>query len=236
MERGYKHVVWLFVAVTLLVFAGFFKTYFVRLNSPGQFSAVHHIHGVIMIIWLALLIVQPILISKGKLKLHRRLGAASYFIMPALIFLMLLAYKGQYLRGEANGDPHSQNLALLLIPVTDTLPFGLLYILAMFYRKRREYHMRYIIANALVLIGPPLGRLMMVNGFTDFVVTILITYIVTDVLLVGLALYDRSQRKSFPLNPYWVSAILLLVCQTTLLYLPMTDLWQHTAQAIVDNF
>lgn len=235
MEKGYKNVVWIFIIITLVVFAGFSKTYFLKLGAPSQFSLVHHIHGVIMILWLALLIAQPILVSKKKIELHRKLGKLSYFLMPVLIFLMLLAYRGQYLNLETVGNPHDQNLALLLVPATDTLPFALLYLLAMVNRKQTAYHMRYIIASALVLIGPPLGRILMFTTSLDFMTGSLVTYAITDFILVIMMVYDRYNSKSFSVGPYFISLIILIICQTTLLYLPFTATWQSIATHIADH-
>jgi hypothetical protein len=38
-----------------------------------------------MTLWLALLVAQPLLISRGRRALHRTLGSASYLLVPAIV-------------------------------------------------------------------------------------------------------------------------------------------------------
>jgi hypothetical protein len=72
------------VLLLLLVHIGFYKTY-IR-HFPGfedyitpngrkfHFSWVKHFHGMMMMGWVLMLLLQPILILKGKIKWHHRVG------------------------------------------------------------------------------------------------------------------------------------------------------------------
>jgi hypothetical protein len=66
MEKGYKTVVVLFIAITIIVLIGFYKTYFPYFPEFEQFKTLHHIHGLAMMLWLVILIVQPVLIRSRK--------------------------------------------------------------------------------------------------------------------------------------------------------------------------
>jgi len=62
------------------VHIGFSKSYIRFFPQFDGFNAAQHFHGMVMIGWLLMLLVQPILILKGKTKLHRRIGTLSYVL------------------------------------------------------------------------------------------------------------------------------------------------------------
>lgn len=117
MEKGYKNIVYFFLVISVIIFAGFYKSYFGLFPAFVAIKTIHHIHAFTLLLWLALLIIQPILIRQKKYKWHRILGKVSYVLVPLIFIFMLLVYKNQYLKGEINGDPHTQNLAILFSPV-----------------------------------------------------------------------------------------------------------------------
>ncbi len=81
-----------FIAILIpIVIVAFWPSYFSILFdhviTPTFYS---HFHGIMMMIWIALLIVQPILIRKKKLKIHRLVGKMSYFVGPVVFISMLM--------------------------------------------------------------------------------------------------------------------------------------------------
>ena len=78
---------------------GFFKTYIQHFPKFEEYTAGHggtkyniimHFHGMMMMGWVWMLLLQPILILKGKIKLHRRIGSpelcAGTFSTAILVF------------------------------------------------------------------------------------------------------------------------------------------------------
>ncbi|HEV8283090.1 MAG TPA: hypothetical protein VGQ09_02205 [Chitinophagaceae bacterium] len=63
------------ILLLVIVHVGFYKTYIQFFPTFDGFKTVQHFHGMMMIGWLLMLILQPFLILKGKTKLHRRVGA-----------------------------------------------------------------------------------------------------------------------------------------------------------------
>jgi hypothetical protein len=66
-----------------------------------------------MILWMVLLIIQPIFIIQKKHYWHRTIGKTSYFIVPLMGISMFLVYKNQFTYDELGGIPCIQNLGIL---------------------------------------------------------------------------------------------------------------------------
>jgi len=77
----YRHAHWYVLALFLLVFAGFFKTYFSKL---GQTDLIRHIHAATAIGWMTLLVVQSYAITHGKASWHRAFAKLSFLLVPLL--------------------------------------------------------------------------------------------------------------------------------------------------------
>src|ERR1700712_3913685 len=80
-----------FIGLVAIVFLGFWPSYFSRFfNGTNNYSFYFHFHAIMMSLWVAILITQPILIRKKKLAVHRLIGKLSYVIMPVLLISVLL--------------------------------------------------------------------------------------------------------------------------------------------------
>jgi len=229
MERAYRNVSYLFVLILAFVFLGFFKTYFGLFPRFHGLPTAAHFHALGFLLWIAMLIVQPLLIRYNQLPLHRALGKFSYFLVPYIVLatfgMMRQAY---HLKGQ------SWLIAALppglYFAATGLLNFVLFYILAMVYKRNTPYHMRYIIATSLALIQPSLGRLFndeLRLGPLGAILTTLTVYAV----LIGLIVYDKSKfGKVYP--PYWVTLAFTLMLNISVPFVPPTHLWQSIALRI----
>src|SRR6218665_2023980 len=75
-----------FIALMALVFAGFWKSYFSRFfNGTNDYNFYFHFHAAMMLLWVIILIAQPLLIRKKKLGVHRIIGRLTYFLMPVML-------------------------------------------------------------------------------------------------------------------------------------------------------
>ena len=206
MERAYKNVSFFFVVILAILVFGFWKSYFSRFPVFDSLIYVHHTHTLLLLLWFAMLIVQPILIYQKQLDLHRLVGKFSYLLVPLLVWSMVAAMRTQYLKNMPR-IPEAQNLAFLYLPVSALIPFVTLYILAIVYRKKPALHMHYMIATAVALLGPGIGRIRF--GITDFNTAVMFAFALCDVFLVGLIVYDYMKGKNSP--PYLVSLIICVV-------------------------
>ncbi|HQW11431.1 MAG TPA: hypothetical protein PK076_04730 [Saprospiraceae bacterium] len=154
MDRTYKYLGYFFLLLIPLIFAGFYKSYFKPFPNFGEtFDVYLHIHSIIATLWVAILIAQPFLIANKKVVWHRMVGKSSYFVFPLIILSFIPRILKTYDAGEYQ---------FLFFPIGDGLLLILLYSLAIYYKKKAARHMRYMIASALVLLGPHLA----VSGHT----------------------------------------------------------------------
>src|SRR4249920_3853772 len=83
----YHFGVRLFALFTMAMVVAFWPSYFSRLAD--QPSVHPHAHGLAMTAWLVLLITQASLMRSGNRALHRRLGLASYALVPIIVVVTL---------------------------------------------------------------------------------------------------------------------------------------------------
>jgi hypothetical protein len=194
---------------------------------------IHHFHVLMLCSWLTLLVVQPILITRKKLAMHRTLGKVSYWIAPFVFLSMLLVYRNQYLKMVDSGVPQSESLSFVFSPATDAMPFIIFYLLAMFSTRDTRKHMRYIIATGLMIAGPGFGRIFLTwFGMDIFTVIQLVTFM-TLIVFISLLIYDKVKNPHFQINPYWVAFLIWLVPNILIIFFPATPLWQSFALWLV---
>ncbi len=189
MDKAYRHISYLFVAVLILVFLAFFKTYFGLFPTFSGTTTLVHIHAVTILMWFALLIGQPILIYRKQLIWHRTIGKVSYGLVPLMVICFLLMARQHQLRGK--------DLVLFVYNTFDISLFVLFYTLAIVYKRRPAYHARFMVMTVLPFLGATIGRL---PGFP-------IPGAVLGLLIIlGLLVYERFTQRVY--KPY-------LICLTS---------------------
>lgn len=185
---------------------GFHPTYIQYFPTFEKFTWLHHIHGALMASWIILLLVQPILIHKGKFAAHRFIGKLSYVTAPLMIvsmFLVLrLSYRKHVLKFPAEAEMSEQAPIIMQL-----LCFTVLFALAVIYRKHTFYHMRFMIGTALLMIIPIVGRIFFEYFGAEFWYDLYLSVGVSSFLL----LHDIRRNKDW--KPYAVvtAAILSII-------------------------
>ncbi len=204
MEKAYKNLGYFLILLIPFTFLGFYKTYFYHFPSFEETTTYIHLHAFIASIWVVMLIVQPILIRAKKLKLHKSIGKISYFVFP----LLLLSFVPGMIRIF-----NSDNPSILFFPLSDIIMLLILFLLAIYHKKKTSKHMRYMIGVAMVFLDPTLGRIgVLLLELTDKVnqnVLCILIYLI----LISLILLDRKNGKDF--KPYVLIFSLWLIHQIT---------------------
>ena len=195
MDRTYKYLGYFFLLLIPLIFAGFYKSYFQPFPNFGKkFDVYLHIHSIIATLWIAILIVQPFLIANKKNSWHRSVGKLSYVVFP----LLILSFIPRIIKTYDAGD-----YQFLFFPIGDGLLLILFYSLAIYHKKKAAKHMRYMIASALVLLGPTFGRIgPSLLGWSELL-TQNVEYAIIYSILTGLILYDLKNKRKF--QPYLIA-------------------------------
>ncbi len=195
MDKNYKYLGYFFLLLIPLIFAGFYKSYFQPFpNFGNKFDVYLHIHSIIATSWIVILIIQPFLIANKKNSWHRSVGKLSYVVFP----LLILSFIPRIIKTYDAGD-----YQFLFFPIGDGLLLILFYSLAIYYKKKAAKHMRYMIASALVLLGPTFGRIGPgLLGWSELL-TQNVEYAIIYSILTGLILYDLKNKRKF--QPYLIA-------------------------------
>jgi hypothetical protein len=220
MESSYKNIGYFFIVIWILALIGFHQTYTVFFPAFKGFRWEQHFHGAMLMAWFAMLIVQPFLIKFRKYDWHRAIGKVGYVLAPLVCFSILEVSRMVYLR-ETVHRPQNEVLGQLSLDIPAILTFGLFALLAFMYQKQPAIHMRYMIATSLLMIGPGLGRALIILGGIPFPVSVtLVLYLSTLLALVFLILDIRNRK-----NPTPFSVILLVIGLNLLCWLFQTSGW-----------
>ncbi len=222
MEKSYKNIVFFFIFILAFVIWGFFRTYFGLFPSFEGITTVQHFHGLMLLSWFAMLIVQPLLIHYNKPVWHKNLGKISYLQIPLLLFSIFLVSRGQFLR-NATTIPREQNIGGLALDLPDIFAFATFYILAMVNKKNTAYHMRYMIATSLLMLGPGTGRAFIIYGGIPFPQAIEYSTILTEIITLALIIYDVVKKN--PYKPYVVALVVLAFMHLTWEF-QLSNWWQ----------
>lgn len=195
MEKAYRNVGFLFLLFIPLTFWGFYSTYFVpapRFASRIDLST--HVHALTASLWIALLIAQPLLMRNNNFTMHRTLGKVSVGVFAALILSFIPQMIKEYGRGLFPLNASFDVVLLMLF-------FGL----ALRHRRDVSVHMRYMIAIALIFIGPTLGRIIGITMGWGHLGFLQIPYLIVLLILIVLTLWDKQEGRKF--QPYLVALI-----------------------------
>ena len=203
MEKSYQKLGYFLILLVPLTLVAFYKTYIGQFpNFEDKIDAFIHVHAFISAVWLFMLIAQPFLIYRKKLLLHRTVGKLSYVIFP----LLLLSFIPQIIKTIQYG-----NINFLFFPLADSGLLITFYVLAIYYRKERTKHMRYMIALSLVFLGPTVGRIGPIWLGWSELLTQNVQYGIIYSILIALLFYDRSGNKTY--SPYPIAMMCFMVHQ-----------------------
>lgn len=153
------------LALALIVFVGFAPTYYLKHLFHGEaLPLLVHVHGFVMTLWYGLFITQVLLVAKDRVDLHQKLGYAGLFLSAAVALLGTVVSIGLAQR-RLHANPNSTLgpflLGLQLFSIV--LVFIVLISLAVFYRRRPDYHKRFMTLAMLTVLGPAVVRLPGIN-------------------------------------------------------------------------
>lgn len=227
-SRDRRFFTWAAIAIPLIVFVGFARTYYLKgfFNSPALPGKLVHLHGLVMTLWVILFLVQVRLVATRRTQLHRRLGVTAG-IFAALVFTVgVMTAIAAAARGGTPGPPPLQ---FLVVPLGDMLLFGILIGTALYFRNRMEIHKRLMLIAAVNLLAPAIARIPLhfieAGGPLAF-------FGLTDLCLLVCVAYDTIKNRR--LHPAFVwSVLLIIVSQPLRIMLAGTQIWLQFATWLV---
>ena len=182
---------WIFIiGLFLISTVVFWPRYYSRLFDASFYL---HLHAITAILWFALLIAQPILIKKRKLKLHRLLGKLSYPIAAMIVISIILLTHSRI--SSTPEEFFVRRSYVVYLQLALAFVFAVTYGFAIWYRKTKDIHARLMVATAFTFIDPLLDRF--ISMFMPFINIRgeLITFGLINLMLISLAITDRNQPR-----------------------------------------
>jgi len=193
-----------FFGLVVIMFLGFWPTYFSKyFDGTANFNLYFHFHFAMASLWIVLLIIQPILIKKKKLDIHRQIGKLSFIILPLFIISVILL-KHFRIGGEVTKDLG----ASLWLQLKDIVIIGIMFTIAMVNKRNMQIHARAMIATGIVFIEPTLGRFVILTVLPEpnFILGLGITVALMYALIISLIIIERKQASG-----RWVFPLLILL-------------------------
>jgi hypothetical protein len=162
MEKSYRFLPYFFATFLVVVIYCFYQSYFGHIpdfqnvvspigNVPITITTITHFHALVVLVWILMLIIQPVLIAKKQMKWHRIIGKTSYLVV-GLLFISLLMIVNQEQSREKSLPVFAANLL-------DVPSFMVLYGLAIYFRKNTAYHARFMVMSIIPFLDPAFARL-----------------------------------------------------------------------------
>ena len=146
-------------ALAAAVFAGFAKTYYLRvLSGSPPLARPEHIHGMIATVWIALHYTQARLVAAHRDDLHRRLGIFGALVAALLAIQVITMAIGNAAAGHG-APPGRDPIQFLSVPIGTTTMFVTFVGSALALRRKREWHKRLMLLATMTLLVPAMGRL-----------------------------------------------------------------------------
>lgn len=222
-----NRLIYFFIFLLLISFAGFYKTYLVKFPNFEGFTWAHHFHGATMLTWILMLIVQPIFIRTQKLKWHRIVGKASYFVFPLLVLSFFLVARAGYFRNIKTGS-EIEALAGMTNGIPDMFYISILYGLGIYYKKKTSFHLRFFACIGLMILGPGLARFLIAVCDLPFIIVPVMIGVIALFTIAWMISDIVNKRSAFPL------AVFLAIIVTTFIIGPNSHsaCWQAFAKWI----
>jgi len=154
-QRFFTRFAILLAAFILFGFLQFELRGFVDVRTAPPFL---HLHAALMVSWLAMFVLQSVLISRMQVQLHRTHGWVTVVIAAGVI--VVGSYTGIHAIALGIVPPFFTPGFFLALNQLGIAAFALVVVLAIVRRKQVQWHRRLIIGSGILIAEPALGRLL----------------------------------------------------------------------------
>ena len=227
--------------MTAIVVAGFWPSYFGPLFHGNVARPwVIQLHGVIFVGWMALLLAQVVLVSRGRTRLHRKLGTFG-IVYGCLVLVMglVVSFAAPLLHLAAGEWDMDRAAGFLPVPLGDMMLFGTFFGSAIVYRRQPEIHKRLILTATTALLFAAVGRIPFIESLfpagvsgTSLIKPLLIFDLVwLSPLLVGMAYDWITCRRVHP--AYVIGTVGLLIGSARILF-TQSESWLRIGRPLLN--
>ncbi len=166
-----------------------------------------HLHGIAMLGWLAVFVVQNRLAQHGQLALHRRLGRMAAVLAAATVVLGCVA--GVTALQRASVPPFFSQAYVLGLTQFEALGFGGFVLVALLQRRNTEVHRRLMFGALVLITEPAFGRLLpmpFLGGWGGWLQVVL-----QMALMAAIALHDRRVGGRVQAATLWSAVVIVAI-------------------------
>ncbi|MCO4294209.1 hypothetical protein NF867_15215 [Solitalea sp. MAHUQ-68] len=188
-----------------IVLLGFWKSYFSELIAgTSRHASIFHFHGMMMSLWIAMLLVQPLLIRKKQFAAHRIIGKVSFVVMPLLLLSIL-----QIMHYEGNLFP--ENELTFIGTMNGVITMSTFYLIAIWNKSSINIHARAMVCTGITMIQPASDRIMF-NIFNMQAPTVFyVSWVMIYLLLIALMIIERKQKVGRWVFPLYLGMHIIFV-------------------------
>lgn len=214
----------------VIIFVGFSPSFYLRsvIQAPvPPLSLLAIVHGLVFTLWIGLFIAQVSLIAANNVALHRQLGMMGALLFGAMLSLgYTTALTAARLGHAPPGAPPLNFMALPLIGLSGTF---VLVALALWTRKRSDWHRRLMLAALFTMTPPGTGRIAATLGLGNEATSIALG--VSELLLAAAIIYDyRSEQRVHP--AYSIGIAVIVAVHLSVVWAFSSPAWLTFARAI----
>jgi len=211
------------VVASAVIVTGFASTYGDKLLAgPRQVPPIVHVHAGVFLCWLVLFVAQTLLIVRGRVQAHMRLGQAGLALAGVMLVTGLTVAIDAARAGHSGipGVEFPDATGFMLLNVASIVVFSLLVTAGWWWRRRPQAHKRLMLAATVAALMPPgISRLPGVAGHDVAIAAVAVAF-----LLVGPA-YDLATRKR--IHPAYAGLLLaVFIVPPVVLGLSGTVAWR----------
>ena len=210
------------LAILAVVFAGFSRGFYLRAFFPGHpvppepFFAVH---GVVFTAWIVLLVTQARLVARGRLDLHRRLGAFGALLAMLMVVLGTIGALIAARRPGGFVEVPIPPLQFLAVPIFEMVLFPAFVAIGLASRREPQAHKRWMLLATLAILTAAVARIPIIERLGPPAY-----FAGVDLFIVALAIWDFRTRGRLHPATLW-GGLVLIVSQPLRLVVSGTKGW-----------
>ncbi len=216
-----------FASFFVLILIDFWFTYFTKILDQDNYRM--HSHGIVLILWCLMLLIQPFLIRARMNSLHKSIGKFSYVLVPLMIYTTvdLLRYKLNQVQLE------TMDYFFVALVINALIAFVIFYGLAIYHRKKSGLHARYMICTIFPMFTPVTDRIIGFHlpSIFPYLYTIeghpilpVVGFFMADLILVALSIWDWKSHQQWNVFPF--ALVVLLIYHYSVLNFYKFEFWK----------
>ncbi len=215
------------VVSAAVILTGFGSSYGPKVLAGGAgVPAIIHLHAVVFCCWLALFVTQVVLVIRGRLALHQRLGTVGIGLAGLMLVLGVFAAITVTRQGHRGipGVEFPHPAGFLLLNINAILAFAILVAAAWYFRRTPQAHKRLMLLATVGGLAPPgIARLPGLSGHTPAIAAVVFLFLIAG------PIYDLVTRKRVHAAYGWAFVPAILTAPPVVVGLSGTQTWQAMA-------